>query len=254
MANHIYLMIKIFDNEEHADAFLNKGEMYCRTLGEFKKIEGDEHRGDQYEGVTDWHQPDQIKLTISFRNENGVEKTIPIEKLAGPLIMQNTAYDRLNLFCMYAIKVEEFKEVYSTEEERKVVIERLNKSFAEQTKVNEKSFELGDFAVMVYKVEDFIEKIRKHIFDNGHEFSKGLVKYYDPETFHGSFKGIESVFRKRNIYSYQSEYRFAFYLKNTDIGTQTISVGSLKDCAIKIPTKELNGLKIELSDSTDKPE
>jgi hypothetical protein len=196
MANRIYLMIKIFDNEEHADAFISKGEMYCRTLGKFKEIEGDEHRGDKYEGVTDWHQADQIKLTISYRNENGVEKTIPIEDLAGPVIMQNTAYDRLNLFCMYAIKIEEFEEDYATEAERKVVIERINKSIAEQTKVNEKSFEMGGFAVMVYKVEDFIEKIMRYVFDNGHELSKGLIKYYDPETFHGSFEGIKSVFRK----------------------------------------------------------
>ncbi|WNV06383.1 hypothetical protein RP726_08245 [Candidatus Methylospira mobilis] len=177
MTDHIvYAMIKIYDNEAHADAFLNHGEMFCRTLGEFKN-EGDEHRRDEYEGVTDWHQPDQIKLAITYRDKNGIEKTTPIEELAGPVITQNTAYDPINLFCMYAIKVEDFKEDYSTDEERKSAIERINKSFAEQTKVNEKSFGMGNFAVMVTNVPVFLEKIRKNFSDNAYEFRDGLVKY-----------------------------------------------------------------------------
>lgn len=45
MGSRIYLLVKIFEREEHADAFLEKGEMFCRTLGDFKKIEDDEARG-----------------------------------------------------------------------------------------------------------------------------------------------------------------------------------------------------------------
>lgn len=82
MSSKIYLLIKIFENEEHADAFVKKGEMFCKTLGEFKKIEGDGARGDTYEGVTDWHQPDQISLVISYKDKDGVEHSIPLKDLA----------------------------------------------------------------------------------------------------------------------------------------------------------------------------
>lgn len=42
MGSRIYMLVKVFDKEEYADAFLQHGEMLCRTLGEFKRIEGDE--------------------------------------------------------------------------------------------------------------------------------------------------------------------------------------------------------------------
>ncbi|QFY44191.1 hypothetical protein F6R98_17395 [Candidatus Methylospira mobilis] len=77
---------------------------------------------------------------------------------------------------------------------------------------------------------------------------------YEPETFYGSFKGIEPVFRKRNIYSYQNEYRFAFYNKNNDIENKIIRIGSLSDFAKKIPIKFLNEIKIELSGITNSQE
>lgn len=53
MGSRIYLLIKIFDKEEHADAFIQNGDMFCKTLGDFKKIEDSDVRGDAYEAVTD---------------------------------------------------------------------------------------------------------------------------------------------------------------------------------------------------------
>ena len=124
MTARIYLLIKIFDKEEHADALIERGELFCRTLGDFKRIEDDAARGDAYEGVTDWHQPNKITLTLTFIDKDGIEKTIPIEKLAGPLVVQNSGYDRLNLYCMYAVKAQEFEESYETEEERVRIVEK----------------------------------------------------------------------------------------------------------------------------------
>ena len=37
----------------------------------------------------------------------------------------------------------------------------------------------------------------------GYEGKCRLVEYYDPETFHGSFRETEPVFRKQVIQSYQ---------------------------------------------------
>ncbi len=104
MSSRIYLLIKVFDKEEHADAFIQKGAMYCNTLGYFKKYE-DELRGDAYEGITDWHQPDQITLTISYKDNDGVDQTHIVTGLASPVTMGHHGFDSLNLYCMYAIKV-----------------------------------------------------------------------------------------------------------------------------------------------------
>ena len=121
----IVLLIKVFDNEEYADAFIQTGEMFCKTIGQFKQIEGDVARGDRFEAPSDWYQPDRISLTISLNTPGGEEKSFPIG-LAGPLVIQCAAHDRLNVFCMYAVTVPDFEESYETEDERLRVVEKIN--------------------------------------------------------------------------------------------------------------------------------
>lgn len=239
MSSRIYLLIKVFDKEKYADAFIQKGEMFCRTLGDFKKIEDDGVRGDAYEGVTDWHQPDQISLTISYKDEDGVEHSLPIEGLAGPVVMQNTGYDRLNLYCTYAVKAPEFEESYETEEERIRIVEKINSMLKDFSTLSEEVLSLGEFSVVVYQVEDFIDRVKQAVKSQNFACWNGAIKYYDPDTFHGSFKELEAVFRKRNIYAHQNEYRFAFGSHEPE-GAKTINVGSLNGIAFKIPTKEIN--------------
>lgn len=213
--------------------------MYCRTLGDFKRIEDDEARGDIYEAVTDWHQPEKISITISYKDGEGTEHSFPLKDLAGPVVMQNSGYDRFNLYCMYAVKVPEFEESYETEEERVCIVEKINTMLKEKTTLSDEAISLGEFAVVVYKVEDFISKVKEASEEQNLICWNGAIKYYDPHTFHGSFKGLEAVFRKRNIYEHQNEYRFAFGSHGPE-GNKTISVGSLEGIAFKVPTKSIN--------------
>jgi hypothetical protein len=244
MKSRIYMLIKVFDKEEYADAFIQKGELFCRTLGDFKNSDEEDRRGDRFEAVTDWHQPDQIKLTITYKDNDGVEKSFPIEKLAGPLTIQSNGYDGLNLYCMYAVKAQEFEESYETEEERIAIIHKINSMLKERSTLSNEVLLLGEFAVVVYQVEEFIGRVKKAAKDKKFACWNGLIHYYDPDTFHGSFKEHESIFRKRNIYEHQNEYRFAFGSHEAE-GTKVIHVGSLDGIAIKIPTREINE-KIEL--------
>ena len=239
MSSRIYMLIKVFDKEEYADAFIQKGEMFCRTLGGFKKIEDDDVRGDAYEGVTDWLQPDQITLTISYKDNDGVEHSFPAEGLAGPVVMQNNGYDRLNLYCMYAVKVPEFEESYETEDEKVRVVEKINTMLKERSTLSEEVLSLGEFSVVVYQVEDFIYRVKQAAKSQSLACWNGSIKYYDTDTFHGSFKELEAAFRKRNIYAHQNEYRFAFGSHEPE-GVKTIRVGSLDGIAFKVPTKEIN--------------
>lgn len=253
MGSRIYMLVKVFDKEEYADAFLQHGEMLCRTLGEFKRIEGDEARGDKYEGVTDWHQPDQVKVTISYKDQAGVEHLIPIEKLAGPMIIQNSHLDDYNLFCTYAVKIDVPDETYETREALLEAVQKVNDGLMRQMAVNDEAFSLGHYAVVVYQVEEFFERVEKTVESLGADHARSPVIYYDPETFHGSFKGVQAAFRKRSTYAYQNEYRFLFDFPGT-VGTKTFQVGALSDIAFKVTCGEINSLlklKLYVRDEAD---
>jgi hypothetical protein len=75
----------------------------------------------------------------------------------------------------------------------------------------------------------------------------GLVEYYDPEKFAGSFKGVEAIFKKRNTYKHQNEFRFAFNANNETPGPIPIKVGPLNEFAFIGPLKDIiDRLKIEI--------
>lgn len=244
MNKKLISLIKVFDKEEYADAFLQKGEMFCKTIGQFKKIEGDEARCDQYEAPSDWHQPDQISLTLTFKSPDGEEKSLELKDLAGPVIMQRTEQDRLNVFCMYAITIPDFEESYETEEERLIAVEKINSMLKVHSTLSDEMLSLGEYAVVIINVREFIEKVRKTAISEECSSWRGLVDYFNPNTFHGSFNEVESVFKKRDTYSYQKEYRFVFDSGKHD-GEKTIHVGPLDEIAIKVKTKEINS-KMEL--------
>jgi hypothetical protein len=95
------------------------------------------------------------------------------------------------------------------------------------------------FQWLFYQVEDFIYRVKQAAKSQSLACWNGVIKYYDPDTFHGSFKELEAVFRKRNIYAHQNEHRFAFGSHGPE-GVKTIRVGSLDEIAFKVSTKEIN--------------
>lgn len=248
MKLRIPLMMKVFREEQHADAFLQRGELYCLNLAYFKRLEDGEGRGDPYEGVTDWFQPDQIELRIKLKGPDGNEQDLHLDDLAGPVSVQYNGYDPLNLFCLHAIKIPEFEETFSSEAERLMVIEKINSMLKERTALSEKMQSMGDFAVLIHKVDSFRDRVGLAAKAKKLNLARGLVEYYDPETFHGSFRGLESVFRKRKSFEHQSEYRFCFQ-SQIPIEKLYLHVGSLEDIALKVPTKEISKkLEIKLAE------
>jgi len=233
MTQRIFSLIKIFDAEEHAERFLKQGEMLCRTLEHFKKIENNDERGDKYEAVVEWQQPEGIKLKLSYCDKDGKKSTFSIDELAGPFVVQTTAYDNLNIYCMYALKIEAKRTKKSHKDQYTI---------SEIPKISEKCSKLGNFAVVIHQVTDFIELVRNHARSNGYFFTKGAVRYFDPKSFSGNFAGIETVFQKRNLYSHQSEFRFAFDFFSEKPEPRKIQIGSLEKIAIKVPTEELNNI------------
>ncbi len=244
MTQKIALLVKVFDKEEYADAFIQTGEMFCKTIGQFKRIEDDAARGDQYEAPSAWYQSDRISLTISLKAPGVEDKPFPIEGLIGPVVMASTEFDRLNAFCMYAVTIPDFKESFETEEERLRVVEKINLMLKAHTALDERVRSLGEHAVLIFKVADFFDKVSNAAKSEGYSSWRGLVDYFDPEAFHGNFGEVESVFRKRDIYSYQNEFRFVFDSGKPE-GAKTLHVGSLDGVAFKLRTSEINR-KLEL--------
>jgi hypothetical protein len=239
MKTRIYLLIKVFDKEEYADAFIQKGELFCRTIGDFKRSDEKDGRGDRFEAVSDWHQTDQIELTVTCKDKDGIEKSIPIDKITGPVIVQNNIYDRINLYCMYAVNAPEWEDSYETEEERLAIVEKISLMLKERSTLSDEIRSMGEFAVIVYRVEDFIDRVQRGAQDKNFACWNGLIGYYNPDTFHGSFKKLETVFRKRNTYEHQNEFRFAFG-SCEPVGTKVFHLDSLDGIAIKVQTREIN--------------
>ena len=229
---------------------MDAGEMYCRTLKEFKGVEDGDNRGDRFEGASRWFQAKDIKMSFAVTPKiDGVPDTINIgeSELAGPTVFQPTIFDGFNLFCMYAIVFEDFEESYSTEDEKKLLRERINGSIAEQIQIDPLCRALGDHVVVIYKVGRFIETVLSHAKNNDMKICHGLVEYFDPERFTGSFRGVEAIFRKRKTYKHQNEFRFAFNANNGTQGPIKISVGPLKEFAFMGPLKDIiERLKIEI--------
>jgi hypothetical protein len=250
MVPRIYLLIKIFDKREYADAFINQGEMFCRALGSFKRSEDSDFRGDIHEGITDWHQPDKIKLTISYKDKDGVEQVVT-PTLAGPVITGHSGFDHLKLFCMYSISIENAEANYETEAERIELVRDINNRLKIQSTLNEKAVALGEFAVVIHNVNEFINKVNAMAQALNARCFKGLIEYYDPKSFSGNFEGIEAVFRKRKTYAHQNEYRFAFDIAEKDDDAK-IHIGPLTNLALMLPTNDINSkLVVRFEESRD---
>ncbi len=222
MSKTIFFLVKVFENEDFADQFL-KGNVFAKRLSYFRKLEEgeDANRSDQHEGVVSWHQPGKVNIEINGRL---------ITDLAGPVSVKMHWHDQLNVFCIYAAHSGEFEGVS----------EDNLLSFKKQLEIPEECLKLGGCAVLITSVSQFIDRVRKSVERNNYGMTAGLVEYYDPETFHGSFSETESIFRKRDEFKHQKEYRFAF-----DTGIQgddplILNVGDISDIAFKCKVTDIN--------------
>ena len=64
--------------------------------------------------------------------------------------------------------------------------------------------------------------------------SHGLVEYYDPETFHGNFGGVQALFRKQQHDSYQREFRFLINAGLRGDSPLWLDIGSISDITLRL--------------------
>lgn len=101
---------------------------------------------------------------------------MPITELAGPVITQSLAHDRLNAYCMYSITAPEFSESFEAEDERLRVVEKINAMLKAHTAVDDDMLSLGEHAVVIINVSEFVNKVAEAVKAKGYSSWKGLVK------------------------------------------------------------------------------
>ena len=115
-------------------------------------------------------------------------------------------------------------------------VENLRK----QLKLSEDFRKLGRFAVVIRNIPEFIKRIESAVEQKGYRLSRGLVKYYDPDTFHGSFSDWEAVFRKRREYRYQQEYRFIIDTLAIEDWPIVLEMGNIRDITSYFYASKIN--------------
>jgi hypothetical protein len=218
----IFFLVKIFDNKKHAKDFVDV-KLFANRLSYFRLLEGDEqaNRGDKHEGITSWIQPEEANIVINGRH---------ITDLAGPVSVQMNWHEHLNVFCIYAAHSGPFNNLNH---------ENLY-DFRKQLEIPEDCLKLGKYAAVVTSVTKFLERVQKAAIKNNYIMKAGLVDYYNPNEFSGSFSETEAIFKKRYEFSHQKEYRFTFDTGTSGKNPLVLDVGDLSDIVMLCDAEKLN--------------
>lgn len=222
----IYFLLRFFEEESYVESF-RQGHIYMNRLSYFRGSEehsGDLIRADRNEGVSAWLQPDRGRLTINERDIT--------DDLVGPIEIYSDGLDHLHVFCVYAVHSDNLDlESFHTGEVD---------AFKQQAKVHEDCLRFGRHVVVVKNVSEFFRRIESAAKTEGYQFQRGLVKYYDPDTFHGWFPPEKAVFMKQIKYQHHEEYRFVIDTGRSGIEPLTLKIGDIHDITFRINTVDLN--------------
>ena len=225
----VFFLVKFFDNLNHADDFVH-GRVFANRLSRFKKAEDSDESGrmDRHEGTIGWMQPGECRLTL-----NGMDMS---DDLAGPVQIQKNWLNHLNVFCVHA--------AHSGDLELASLSNDNIESLRQELMIPDECSALGKYAVVVKNVTEFINRMRSSAQAKNYRIVRcGLVKYYDPATFHGNFRDVESVFRKQVQYSFQREFRFVIDSGSLGECPLVIDIGDIRDITLQLESTELNGKK-----------
>ena len=189
-------VIKIGE-DEYMRKLLEKGEVFMRTLEEFRKMENEskdcsDGRGDAYEGVDAITQVDAL-----FLGDTKVEGCSPIRhNLPGGI--------KGLIYCLFGVYDSPFD---------------IRGSLPNEVK------KMGNSAVVIRDPMVFIDRCATAVRKAGGGMMAGSVQYYDENA--GDY--FLSPWLKRNKFRAQSEYRLFIPCGNE--GCYTLHIGSIEDIA-----------------------
>ena len=198
---YIFMFVKFLTEEAHAGEFLD-GTLCARRISWFRKVEEGNSSGriDMTEGTLFRDLSEGGQFTI-FEQDNPDNHTIITSKdLAGPIEFQPNFLNNLNALCLHAVHTGDF-DPDDTSDGRQ---DRLREALL----IDEKCFDLGDHAVVIMDVQEFMRRIEFAVTAEGFQAWGWLVRYDGPAEFDKNFMDIKNVFRKHPDFSHQREFRF----------------------------------------------
>ena len=222
----VFFLIKFFNNQQYADEFI-RGRVFCNRISRFKDGAPNDATGrvDPNEGTIVWMQPGQVQLQLNGRDMS--------DDLAGPISVQRDWLNHLHLFCLHAVHNGNL-DLENTPNDN---LEDLRREMM----IPEACFSLGEHAVVVRDVPRFISQMQSAARAKNYRIAKGLVKYYNPESFHGHFRDVESVFWKQAQLSYQREFRFLIDSRIPSDRPLFLEIGDISGITHRLKSTELNG-------------
>ena len=99
------------------------------------------------------------------------------------------------------------------------------------------------FCVSPNPPKDTIRRVKSAAKAKGYGVAHSSVRYYDPDSFHGSFRDVESLFWKQTQYSGQQEFRFAIWTGEQSSSSMFLKIGDISNITLRFNTAELNSEK-----------
>lgn len=207
MKKKILTFIK-FGKFEHIEELYKHGKMFLNTISFFNEIE-ENHQGDRLEGARSRFLSEniQIKIKTPDMNEIIIDKS---NGLIDDVIIHSEDIAKSNIYSM----------TYLGEDD----VETENSLSPDLKK-------FGESSLFILNTSKFIERFHDAMGKLGFKYQFGPVKYVK-----NNFEGDFGLFRKREQYKYQREFRFL--IKSSLNEPLVIQLGSLEDIAKIIPSDQ----------------
>ena len=214
MDAEVSVLVKLYDRKEYADAFLD-GVMFANTVGHFRKLESEEIRSDEDEGVATFPLTVSTRLTLTPSGEKPILSplTLTASDLAGPVTLRPQWFDTLNIFCMVlADSYRDAGELYF------VIPESVHR--------------LGSSAVAILDAKEFLRRVKKAVEERNYRLSYKRVEYYDPAIgIRTDPMTLEPLFTKRDSYQAEREFRFVIDRQISSPTPMWLDIGPIHDIA-----------------------
>lgn len=227
MSQRILAFVRFFKEELHRDMFM-RGDLYMNRLKFFKQYEeeNESNVGDRHEAVSHWLQPDEVTISMG---DPQTGKLIKLEGISSPVPVQYLTFDNYYVYCLFAIYFDDEECFESLEDMRLKILP------------DARAKDLGDYCSII-EAEPFIRRLDAVLLGaskTGFNLGRGLVEYFDPENFSGSFNGQDAILRKKSNFSHQREYRI--FMHDMTIGSEprVLKIGDLSDITFSCHKSEL---------------
>ena len=180
------------------------------------------------EGVLDSGQVEGMEVTL--RGPNGYSHTLSHE--TGERMKYRLPWaGRFNVLCTTASYVD--TEWIVPEEHYDEVLDRY-------VRIPEAVMKLGGFSVWIHEPDEFSERVEVAADKLGVPMHCGFVEYGRRPMPSLGLKDVGLIFRKREQYKYEREFRFSFESPQEMEGPLCLDVGDLNDIAKLFRTREFN--------------